>query len=255
MPDQTRNILLNGAKGRMGQAILQAITTTNNPKLAITAPLDQGDDPRPHLPTTHIIIDYSHHTATPALARHAAEHHIPLIIGTTGHTPEERRQILESTHGKIPLVWASNYSIGVTLLNHLVKIAATTLDPTYQVELLEIHHRHKKDAPSGTAETLLNILRTARALPPESLRHGRTGHTGERPGAEIGVHALRGGDIVGEHTILFLGEGERLELTHKATDRHIFATGTLRAAQWILTQPPGLYDMESVLGLAQNHPA
>ena len=255
MPAPTRNILLNGAKGRMGQAILQAARDTTSPKLIITAPLDQGDDPRPHLAATHIIIDYSHHTATLPLARHAAKHRIPLIIGTTGHTPDERRQILESTHGKIPLVWAGNYSIGVTLLNHLVKIAASTLDPTYQVELLEMHHRHKKDAPSGTAETLLNILRAARALPPESLRHGRIGHTGERPGAEIGVHALRGGDIVGEHTIFFLGEGERLELTHKATDRHIFAAGTLRAAQWILTQPPGLYDMESVLGLAQKHPS
>jgi 4-hydroxy-tetrahydrodipicolinate reductase len=135
------------------------------------------------------------------------------------------------------------------LLFALTARAARVLGDDYDAELVEMHHRHKKDAPSGTAVRLLELILEARRLGPEALRHGRSGLTGERTRKEVGVHALRGGDVVGDHTVLFAGPGERLELTHKASDRAIFARGALRAAQWVVQQKPGVYDMQDVLGL------
>jgi 4-hydroxy-tetrahydrodipicolinate reductase len=230
----------------MGGAIVAAAAEAG---VGIAAAFDAGDDPERGIAPADVAIDFSHHTATLPLARVCAAHGKPLVIGTTGHTDAEREGILAAVAGKIPVVWAGNYSVGVTLLNHLAKVAATALDASYQIELVEMHHRHKKDAPSGTAEKLLQILRTARGLPPESERHGRRGLTGERPQNEIGVHALRGGDVVGDHTVIFAGEGERVELVHKASNRAIFANGALRAAQWAIGKSPGVYGMEDVLGL------
>jgi 4-hydroxy-tetrahydrodipicolinate reductase len=238
------SILLNGAKGRMGQAIIAAAKTAGVNIVGI----DQGDSPSKFIDSVDVVIDFSHHSATLPLARLCNEKHKPLVIGTTGHQTSERASILAAARD-IPVVWAGNYSVGVTLLNHLVKIAATVLDPSYQIELIEMHHWHKKDSPSGTAEKLIQILRDARKLPPQAIRHGRQGIIGERPQNEIGVHALRGGDVVGDHTVMFAGEGERLELTHKASDRAIFAQGALKAAQWVQNQKPGLYGMEAVLGV------
>ncbi len=237
-------ILLNGCKGRMGATIAAAAKTAGINVIGT----DQGDNPAEHIAGVNAVIDFSHHTVTPVLARLCAEQNKPLVIGTTGHLPEERAAILAAIKN-IPVVWAGNYSVGVTLLNYLTKIAATTLDPSYEIELVEMHHRHKKDAPSGTAEKLLQVLRDARKLPPESLRHGRSGITGERAQNEIGVHALRGGHVIGDHTVIFAGEGERIELTHKASSREVFAQGALRAAQWVASQKPGLYGMETVLSL------
>lgn len=239
-------ILLNGAKGRMGQAIIEAATA--HPDISLTAALDQGDAATAVIDAADVVIDFSHHTATLPLARLCNDKRKPLVIGTTGHDAEERAAILAATRD-IPVVWAGNYSVGVTLLNYLAKISATVLDPSYEIELVEMHHRHKKDAPSGTAEKLIQILRDARHLSPQAVRHGRQGIVGERPQNEIGVHALRGGDVVGDHTVIFAGEGERLELTHKASNRVIFAQGALRAAQWVSTQKPALYGMEAVLGI------
>ncbi|MDR2512901.1 MAG: 4-hydroxy-tetrahydrodipicolinate reductase [Puniceicoccales bacterium] len=241
------SILLNGALGRMGRAILEAARDNN---LSIAATIDRDDDAKAAFAITKagVAIDFSHHTATFPLARLCAAHGTPLIIGTTGHSEEERAGILQAVTS-IPVVWAGNYSIGVTLLNHLVQIAAQTLDASYEVELVEMHHRHKKDAPSGTAAKLLQIIREARSLPSEALRHGRNGLVGERPTGEIGVHALRGGDVIGDHTVLFAGEGERLELTHRASSRAIFATGVIRAAHWVRGRAPGIYGMEDVLGI------
>lgn len=139
--------------------------------------------------------------------------------------------------------------MGVNLLFALTRRAARTLGPDYDAEVVEMHHRLKKDAPSGTAARLLEIILEERKLGSDALRHGRQGITGERTASEVGIHALRGGDVVGDHTVIFAALGERLELVHKASDRGIFARGALRAALWVATQPPGVYDMQDVLGL------
>ena len=139
--------------------------------------------------------------------------------------------------------------MGVNTLNYLTRKAAAILGEQYEPELMEMHHHHKKDAPSGTAERLIEILQDAYALSDDQVTHGRAGLIGARPAKEIGVHAIRGGDIVGEHTVYFIGDGERVELTHKATDRKIFAQGAIRAAQWAVGKTPGIYNMEDVLGL------
>ena len=148
------------------------------------------------------------------------------------------------------MVWAGNYSVGVNLLFALTRRASAVLGSDYDAEVVEMHHRFKKDAPSGTAARLLEIILEERKLTAEALRHGREGITGERTSTEVGIHALRGGDVVGDHTVLFAALGERLELTHKASDRGIFARGALRAASWVVTQKSGAYDMQDVLGLA-----
>jgi 4-hydroxy-tetrahydrodipicolinate reductase len=240
------NILLNGARGRMGLAISEVAPQHD---AHITCACDTGDDPSAGIADCQVVIDFSFHEVTASIAQLAATQKIPLVIGTTGHTPEERQAILDATKGKIPLVWAGNYSIGVNTLNYLTRKAATILSEDYEAEVLELHHHHKKDAPSGTAARLLEILQSAYGLKDDQLTHGREGLVGARPRDEIGVHAIRGGDIVGEHTVYFCGQGERVELTHRATDRRIFARGAIHAARWALQQKPGLYDMEAVLGL------
>jgi 4-hydroxy-tetrahydrodipicolinate reductase len=150
---------------------------------------------------------------------------------------------------QVPCVWAGNFSIGVNLLFALTRRASAILGSDYDIEVVEMHHRFKKDAPSGTAARLLEIIMEERKLTAAALRHGREGITGERKPTEIGIHALRGGDVVGDHTVMFAAMGERLELTHKASDRGVFARGSLRAAQWLVGRKAGLYDMQDVLGL------
>lgn len=244
---QPIRILLNGAKGRMGQAILSVAASE---QATVAFAIDQGDQPVAHIGQVDVVIDFSFHSATLPLAELCAKQGKPLVIGTTGHTAEEKAAITKAIAG-IPVVWAGNYSVGVTLLNALVRQAARALVDAgrWDIELTEMHHRHKKDAPSGTAETLLKILREERRLAEKDLKHGRSGLTGERPVGEIGVHALRGGDVVGEHTVIFSAEGERLELKHTATNREIFARGAVRAARWLKSRPSGLYSMDDVLGL------
>ena len=239
-------ILLNGSKGRMGVAIADCAEAND---AVIAASCDVGDDASAVIGDCEAVIDFSFHEVTPVIAALAVEHNLPLIIGTTGHTTEERSAILATVDGKIPVVWAGNYSVGVNTLNYLTRKAATILGEKYEPEVMEMHHHHKKDAPSGTAERLIEILKDAYALSDENVIHGREGLIGARPEKEIGVHAIRGGDIVGEHTVYFIGEGERVELTHKATDRKIFAQGAVRAAHWAVGKAPGVYNMEDVLGL------
>lgn len=240
------NILLNGAKGRMGQAI-SACAEAND--AVIAAACDAGDDPAAVLDACQAIIDFSFHEVTPGIAELAADKRLPLVIGTTGHTPEERQAILAAVDGQMPVVWAGNYSVGVNTLNHLTRKAASILGEKYEPEVLEMHHHHKRDAPSGTADRLIEILKDSYDLDNSQVTHGREGLIGARPAKEIGVHAIRGGDTVGEHTVYFIGDGERIELTHKASDRKIFAQGAIRAAQWAVGQAPGIYNMEDVLGL------
>ena len=173
-----------------------------------------------------------------------------MVIGTTGHGKDDKNAI-ESVAADIPMVWAGNFSTGVNLLFYLTQQAARVLDggSDFDPEVIEMHHRLKKDSPSGTADRLLEILKDSRKLSDEDVSHGRSGMVGERKENEIGSHALRGGDVVGEHTVMFAGIGERIELTHRATDRVIFAAGALKAAKWVAEQPPGLYSMQDVLGL------
>ncbi|HXC01079.1 MAG TPA: 4-hydroxy-tetrahydrodipicolinate reductase [Opitutaceae bacterium] len=238
-------ILLNGAKGRMGHAITAAAAELG---LVIGAATDTGDDAASGLARCDAIIDFSSPPATGQLLELAVAQHKPIVIGTTGHTAEEKKKLL-ALAARVPCVWAGNFSVGVNLLFALTQEAARVLDSDYDAEVIEMHHRFKKDAPSGTAARLLEIILEERKLTAKALRHGRSGITGERPPGEVGVHSLRGGDVVGDHTVIFAALGERLELTHKASDRGIFARGALRAAQWVVKQPAGVYDMQDVLGL------
>lgn len=230
----------------MGLAISNCATEND---AVIKAACDAGDDPAEAIGNCEAVIDFSFHEVTAGLAALAASHGRPLVIGTTGHTPEERKSILAAVEGKIPVVWAGNYSVGVNTLNYLTRKAAAILGQRYEPEVLEMHHHHKKDAPSGTAERLIDILKEGYALDDACVTHGREGLIGARPNREIGVHAIRGGDIVGEHTVYFIGDGERIELSHKASDRKIFAQGAVRAAHWAVGKKAGVYNMEDVLGL------
>jgi len=240
-------LVLIGARGRMGR-MLQACAA-EDPELAVVGLVDQGDDPAAAVPAADVVIDFSTHEVTPGVVELCARHGRGLVIGTTGHTPAEKAAITAGAV-RIPLVWSANYSTGVNLLFWLTRRAAEILGEGFDREIIELHHRHKKDAPSGTALRLAEILAEVRRQSLEAvLRHGRQGLVGERAAAEIGMHALRGGDVVGEHTVLFAAPGERIELTHRASSRETFARGALRAARWVVGRPPGLYDMQDVLGL------
>ena len=240
-------IIIVGYKGRMGQALLSCARC--NPELQVVGQVDQGDDLQTVIGKSEVVIDFSFHEATAGVAELCAGHGKALVVGTTGHGDAEKAQITKAK-AHIPIVWASNYSTGVNTLFWLTRKAAEILGADFDLEIVEMHHRMKKDAPSGTATTLLEILADARKVQLEqALRHGRQGITGERTATEIGIHALRGGDVVGDHTVIFAANGERVELTHKASSRETFANGALRAAEWVVKQKPGLYDMQDVLGL------
>ena len=239
-------VLLLGAKGRMGQAIAAAATKAG---AEITAGLDLGDDPSKEIQGCDAVIDFSHPNASQVLSRCCREAKKPAVIGTTGHSKEERAAIDELAKS-VPVVLSPNFSIGVNALFWLTRKAAEMLGETFDLEIAEMHHRLKKDAPSWTAKKLAEILCEVRGLDyATNVRHGREGLVGERVANEIGVHSIRGGDVVGDHTVTFAGAGERLELSHKAASRGTFAAGALRAAQWVVGKQAGLYSMEDVLGL------
>jgi 4-hydroxy-tetrahydrodipicolinate reductase len=239
------NILLNGARGKMGLAVAAAA-----PKMGVTigARTDQGDDVAAVIGSVDVVVDFSNSKATKALLEISASAGKPIVLGTTGHSPEEKAT-LHKVAAQVPCVWAGNFSIGVNLLFALTRKAARVLGDEFDAEVLEMHHRMKIDAPSGTAARLIEIILEERKLDRGALRHGREGITGERKRAEVGIHSLRGGDVVGDHTVFFAGMGERIELTHRASDRAVFAQGALRAAQWVVSRQPGVYDMQDVLGL------
>ena len=201
---------------------------------------------------TEGVVDFSYHAALPAAIDKAAAQGIPYVIGTTGVTPEEQAHVAAAAE-KIPVVQSGNYSLGINLLLELVKKAAATLGPEYDVEIAEMHHRHKKDAPSGTALMLANAANAGRAeggFAADGFVYGRRGDTGERPRGEIAIHALRGGSVVGDHTVMFAGDLERVELVHKAQDRAAFAAGALKALVWAKGRTSGLYNMRDVLGFS-----
>ena len=240
-------LIIAGSKGRMGRALLACVA--HFPDLQVVGQIDQGDDLRPVIGQGDVVIDFSSDSATPGIAALCAEHKKAMVIGTTGHSDEGRARIAGFT-SQIPVVLSSNFSTGVNALFWLTRKAAEILGPNFDLEVVEMHHRLKRDAPSGTAKTLAEILADVRHQQLERVvRHGRSGSVGERTATEIGVHSLRGGDVVGDHTVVLAASGERVELTHKASSRDTFANGALRASLWVVKQKPGLYDMQDVLGL------
>jgi len=243
--DKTR-IVIVGSRGRMGEALLRL--AGQDPKLELVGGINKGDNVLDVIDRCDALIEFAHHSLSADLAKTAADHGKALVVGTTGHTDEERKTV-HAEAKRIPIVFAPNYSIGVNLLFYLTQIAAETLGENYDQEVVEMHHRLKIDSPSGTARRLAEILAKADGGTYEELtKHGRHGDVGARPKREIGMHALRGGDVVGDHTVHFANIGERIELTHRASSRDTFASGALRAAQWVRTQKPGLYTMQDVLG-------
>jgi 4-hydroxy-tetrahydrodipicolinate reductase len=240
-------IIIIGAKGRMGQALVSCAKNFRDLKIAAT--IDRDDDLKTVITGTDVVIDFSSHDATAAIAALCAKNKKAVVIGTTGHSEKERSQI-SNLKSQIPMVWASNFSTGVNTLFWLTRKAAEILGTDFDLEIIEMHHRLKKDTPSGTAKSLAEILAAVRRQQLGKVaRHGRVGIVGERTAAEIGIHSIRGGDVVGDHTVIFANNGERLELTHKASSRDTFANGALRAALWVVKQKAGLYDMQDVLGL------
>jgi 4-hydroxy-tetrahydrodipicolinate reductase len=240
-------IIITGVKGRMGKALVAC--AANFRELEIVGQIDAGDDLSAVIAKSDVVIDFSSHSATPGIVDLCAKNNKAVVIGTTGHTDTDTFEITKSKT-KIPMVWASNFSTGVNTLFWLTRKAAEILGTDFDLEIVEMHHRLKKDAPSGTAKSLAEILAEVRKQQLEKVaRHGRVGIVGERTAEEIGIHSIRGGDVVGDHTVIFANNGERVELTHKASSRDTFANGALRAALWVVKQKPGLYDMQDVLGL------
>ncbi len=242
------NLLITGKSGRMGHALLESAAA--NPDVTVTATHDLGEDLDAAVQKASCIIDFTVHSFTTQVVEAALKHGMHLIIGTTGHSDDERAVIREAAK-TIPIVYASNYSVGVNTLFWLTRQAARILtQDRFDIEVTEMHHRHKIDSPSGTARTLLEILNEETGTSYQNdVTHGRFGNIGPRPPKEIGMHTLRGGDVVGDHTVMFAADGERVELTHKASSRLTFAAGAVRAAVWLQDKPPGLYNMQDVLGL------
>ena len=265
MREHTR-VVLFGAAGRMGQAILRAMA--DQPDLQVSAALvragsDLSGRPLrdvygmgapdlefssaldPDVPAD-VLLDFSGAHAFDAALALAIERRAAFVSGTTGLS-EAQRHALGQAATRIPVLWASNFSLGVALLMRLARSAAQAL-PSWDCEIVEMHHRHKLDAPSGTALSLGDAVAEGRGTAlGDCAVHGRNGRTGERPEGEIGFHALRGGDVVGEHTLVFAGVGERIELSHRATDRDVFARGAVVAARWIAGKAPGWHSLDDIL--------
>lgn len=240
-------LLVTGCLGRMGQAVINCAEA--DPEVSVGATIDADDSLEAVIGDCDSVIDFSFHTFTLDLLAGCEAQSKPVVIGTTGHSEEELTAIRAAAN-RLPVVFAPNFSVGVNTLFWLTRKATEILGPEFALEVVEMHHRHKKDAPSGTARRLAEILAEVRQLSyTDDTRHGRVGDVGARTQDEIGVHALRGGDVVGDHTVIYAGEGERIELTHKASSRNTFAMGSIRAAKWLKGRPAGLYDMQDVLGL------
>jgi len=227
MKSSSLRVLLIGAAGRMGKTVLDL--AQGDAEIEIAAQCDLGDSIESPMANCDVAIDFSQADSIDEICRAALQHGKSLVIGTTGHSQQQRKTIEETAHS-VPIVLASNFSVGVNVLLWLTQKAAELLGSAFNPEIVETHHKMKKDAPSGTAKTLAEILKAVR-------------------NSEIPIESIREGDVVGEHIIIFSGPGESLELTHRAENRGIFALGALRAAKWIVYKPPGLYSMQDVLGL------
>ena len=256
-------IAIAGAAGRMGQMLIREIARTEGASLAaaLEGPgsnalgQDAGSgvkivaDQAAAIAAGEVVIDFTVPAATVAHAKVAADTGVAMVIGTTGLDAEQTRIVHECAR-KVPIMWAANMSLGVNVLLALVEKTASLLDPAYDIEVLEMHHRHKIDAPSGTALALGRAAAAGRKVQLEKVwRKSRDGHTGARPTGEIGFATLRGGEEVGVHTVMFAAAGERLELSHRAFSRETYASGAVRSALWLEGKKPGLYGMKDVLGL------
>jgi 4-hydroxy-tetrahydrodipicolinate reductase len=240
-------ILITGCRGRMGQAV--ASVCAADPEVTAGSQIDTGDDLPSALAACDAVVDFSFHGFTAELVAACVAQQKLLVIGTTGHDAATETKIREAAQ-HIPLVFAPNFSVGVNTLFWLTRKAAEILGPDFDLEVVEMHHNKKIDSPSGTARRLAEILCEVENLSYTSdVRHGRFGNVGARTKREVGMHAVRGGDVVGDHTVIYAAQGERVELTHKASSRQTFAQGAVRAAKWLQGKAPGLYDMEDVLGL------
>jgi 4-hydroxy-tetrahydrodipicolinate reductase len=244
MTDARSKLALSGATGRMGRTIVSIIQDEKDSGFELVQALSRGDA---LAAGADVVIDFSSAEGLARRAREAAELGIPLVGCATGLT-EKEHAALDSAASRIPVLYAANTSLGVTLLEKLVGQVARALGAAYDVELVELHHNRKVDAPSGTALLLANAA--LEAVPGRRVLHGRSGKAARAP-EEVGVHALRLGDVVGEHRVYFGGPGERIELAHIATSRETFARGALRAARWIRGRPAGRYRMSEVLGLGR----
>jgi len=222
-------VALIGSAGRMGRTIAECAKT--EPNIEIVARCDQGDNIVAEIKNSDVIIDFSLADSIDDVCQAALSLRKPLVIGTTGHS-DQQKAIIQDAAKSLAIVFASNFSVGVNALFALTAKAAQVLGDDFKVEIIETHHTGKKDAPSGTAKTLADVLK-------------KTSKTEK----QIPIQSIREGDVVGEHTVIFEGQGERLELVHRAKSRETFAKGALRASEWVVAQPPGLYSMQDVLGL------
>jgi len=274
MSEQSNNKSINvgviGAGGRMGRMLIEAVQ--NNPQTALKAAIErQGsslvgadagevaaighlnvqivDDLATVIDDIDVLIDFSLPDATEKNIQVCAEHNVAMVIGTTGFN-EQQEQVLAKASEKITIVYAGNYSTGVNLSLKLLGMAAKAFGNDADVEIIEAHHKHKIDAPSGTAYMMAEAVAEARGQNLKDVAiYGREGQTGERESGTIGIHAVRGGEIVGDHTVMFIADGEVVEITHRARARMTFAAGAVRAATWVVEQEVGQYNMQDVLGL------
>jgi 4-hydroxy-tetrahydrodipicolinate reductase len=254
-------VAVTGAGGRMGRTLIEAVLADG--ELALAAALDAAGSPALGQPAgrltiaadlaalagADVLIDFTRPEGTLAHLEACLKHGKPMVVGTTGFSAAQQARIAEGAR-RIPIVQSPNFAVGVNVVFRLAQTAAAALGDAYDVEIVEAHHRHKVDAPSGTALKLGELV--ANALGRELGKvaaHGRSGDTGERPAGTIGFHAIRGGDIVGEHTVIFAGAGERVEVAVRSQSRMTYAAGAVRAAKWLRGRGPGLYDMFDVLGL------
>jgi 4-hydroxy-tetrahydrodipicolinate reductase len=262
-------LAIAGASGRMGRTLIEAALAA--PDAEITVALDQADAPAigrdcgdflgratgvavtsdlAQLARADTLIDFTRPDGTLIHLQACLAHGTNLVIGTTGFDDAGKRAI-RAAADRIAIVFAPNMSVGVNAVFKLLDVAARILHDDYDVEVIEAHHRHKVDAPSGTALKMGEVVASARGKRLDELAiYAREGHTGERRSGAIGFAAVRGGDIVGDHTVLFAGDGERIEITHRSASRSNYAAGSLRAARFLAGREPGLYDMSDVLGLA-----
>ena len=259
-----------GAGGRMGRMLIEAVS--ENPNSQLTAAIERAgssligvdagelvgmsklgvalsDDLEKVIADIDVLIDFSLPDATANNVQLCAKHNTAMVIGTTGLN-ETQEQQLNDTSKQITIVYAGNYSTGVNVSLKLIEMAAKAFSDTADIEVIEAHHKHKIDAPSGTAYMMADAAATARGQNLKEVAiYGREGQTGERQQGSIGIHAIRGGEIVGEHTVMFIADGEIVEITHKAQNRMTFASGAVRAAVWAMQQSAGRYDMQDVLEL------
>ncbi|GLR29185.1 MULTISPECIES: 4-hydroxy-tetrahydrodipicolinate reductase [Psychrobacter] len=268
--EQTIKVGVIGAGGRMGRMLIEAVQ--NNPKTILNAAIErQGsslvgadagevaaigrlevqivDVLEAVINDIDVLIDFSLPDATEKNMQVCAEHNVAMVIGTTGFN-EAQEQVLAKASEKIAIVYAGNYSTGINLSLKLLGMAAKAFGNEADVEIIEAHHKHKIDAPSGTAYMMAEAVAEARGQNLKDVAiYGREGQTGERESGTIGIHAVRGGEIVGDHTVMFIADGEVVEITHRARERMTFAAGAVRAATWVTEQAIGQYDMQDVLGL------